>query len=148
LPTIEETLIKVKDDVLELDEEWAFVRKKINKRWLWLALSRATHQVVAYFIGDRTKESCKKLEGRIPERYKETFKFSDLWDAYNAVFPENHLSVDKTSGETCHVERFNNTIRQRLARYTRKTLAFSKSDFWHDLITHIFIIHYNLSLEI
>jgi insertion element IS1 protein InsB len=69
LPTIEETLIKVKDDVLELDEEWAFVKKKINKRWLWLALSRATHQVVAYFIGDRTKESCKNLEERLPERY-------------------------------------------------------------------------------
>ncbi len=57
-------------------------------------------QVVAYYIVDRTKESCQKLEERIPERYKETFKFSDLWDAYNVVFPENHKSVDKTSGET------------------------------------------------
>ena len=74
--------------------------------------------------------------------------FSDLWDSYNAVFTENHLSVDKASGETAHIERFNNTIRQRLARYTRKTLAFSKSDFFHDLVTHIFIIHYNLSLRI
>lgn len=103
---------------------------------------------MAYFIGDRTIESCQKLEEKIPERYKETFKFSDLWDSYNAVFPENHLSVDKSSGETAHIERFNNTIRQRLARYTRKTLAFSKSDYWHDLVTQLFIIHYNLSLRI
>ena len=63
-------------------------------------------------------------------------------------FPENHKSVDKSSGETAHIERFNNTIRQRLARYTRKTLAFSKSDYWHDLVTRLFIIHYNLSLRI
>jgi insertion element IS1 protein InsB len=124
------------------------VRKKINKRWLWLAISRKTKQVVAYFIGDRTIESCKKLEEKIPERYRETFKFSDLWDSYNAVFPDNHKSVEKGSGETSHIERFNNTIRQHLGRYTRKTLSFSKSDFWLDLVTHLFIIHYNLSLRI
>jgi len=131
-----------------LDEEWTFVKKKMNKRWLWIALSRTTKQAVAYFIGDRTTESCKKFEEKIPERYKETFKFSDLWDSYNEVFPENHKSVEKGSGETCHIERLNNTIRQRLGRYTRKTLSFSKSDFWLDLVTHIFIIHYNLSLRI
>ena len=130
-----------------MHEEWTFVKKKINKRWLWLALSRATKQVVAYVIGDRTEKSCRTLKEKIPEKYKETFKFSDLWDTYNAVFTENHLSVDKTSGETAHIERFNNTIRQRLGRYTRKTLSFSKSDFWLDLVTHIFIIHYNLSLK-
>ena len=131
-----------------MDEEWAFVEKKINKKWLWLAISRATKQIIAYFIGDRTIESCKKLKEKIPERYKETFKFSDLWDSYNAVFSENHLSSPKGSGETCHIERFNNTIRQHLGRYTRKTLSFSKSDFWLDLVTHLFIIHYNLSLRI
>jgi len=131
-----------------LDEEWCFVRKKINKRWLWLAISRATKQVIAYFIGDRTTESCKKFKEKIPEKYNETFKFSDLWDSYNTVFPQNHMSVEKGSGETCHIERFNNTIRQRLGRYTRKTLSFSKSDFWLDLVTRLFIIHYNLSLRI
>ena len=124
------------------------IRTYFNKKRLWLALSRETQQIIAYFIGDRTIESCKKYEEKISERYKETFKFSDLWDSYNTVFPENHLSVDKTSGETAHIERFNNTIRQRLLRYTRKTLAFSKSDYWHNLVTHLFIIHYNLSLRI
>jgi insertion element IS1 protein InsB len=131
-----------------LDEEWSFVRKKRNKRWLWLVISRKTKQIIAYFIGDRTTESCKKLEEKIPERYKETFKFSDLWDSYNKIFPDNHMSVEKGSGETCYIERFNNTIRQRLGRYTRKTLSFSKSDYCHDLVTHLFIIHYNLSLRI
>lgn len=148
MPTIEETLIRLKDDVLELDEAYSFVKTRKNKRWLWLAISRRTKQVVAYFIGHRDTKSCWCLFNNIPERYKDTFTFSDFWDSYEAVFTENHKSVGKDSGETAHIERFNNTLRQRLARYVRKTLSFSKSEYWHDLVTRLFIIHYNLSLRI
>jgi hypothetical protein len=35
--------------------------------------------------------------------------------------------VVKETGETAHVERWNNTLRQRLARFLRMTLSFSKS---------------------
>ena len=42
-------------------------------------------------------------------------------------------TVGKETGETAHVERWNNTLRQRLARFVRKTLAFSKSDHFHQL---------------
>ncbi|MGZ8215805.1 IS1 family transposase, partial [Methylomagnum sp.] len=31
------------------------------------------------------------------------------------------------SGQTSHIERFNNTLRQRVARLARQTLSFSKS---------------------
>ncbi|MCP4422125.1 MAG: IS1 family transposase, partial [Chloroflexi bacterium] len=52
----------------------------------------------------------------------------------------------KESGETAHVERWNNTLRQRISRYVRKTLSFSKTDKFHHLITKWFIYEYNLSL--
>ena len=55
-----------------------------------------------------------------------------------------HHSVGKESGETNHVERWNNTLRQRLARFVRKTLSFSKSDFYHELVLRLFIIRYNI----
>jgi len=42
------------------------------------------------------------------------------------------------------MERWNNTLRQANARYVRKTLSFSKSDFYHELVTRLFIIRYNL----
>jgi IS1 family transposase len=45
---------------------------------------------------------------------------------------------------TMPMERWNNTLRQANARYVRKTLSFSKSDFYHELVTRLFIIRYNL----
>src|SRR5436305_10062803 len=64
-----------------------------------------------------------------------------------AVIPEErHEAVGKESGELAHVERWNNTLRQRLARFVRKTLSFSKSDEMHEICLRLFIHRYNLSL--
>lgn len=68
LPELEKTLDEAKsDDILELDELWSYVLKKDNKRWVWIALCRRTRQVVAYFVGDRSEDSCRKLWKRIPD---------------------------------------------------------------------------------
>ena len=53
-------------------------------------------------------------------------------------------AVGKETGQTAHVERWNNTLRQRLARFVRKTLSFSKSDHFHKLALKLFIHDYNL----
>lgn len=135
------------DDILELDELWSFVFSKDNKQWLWLALCRRTRQIVSYFIGKRNKASCLALWQSIPEEYRNCKSFSDYWESYSLVFsPETHTCVGKESGQTAHIERFNNTLRQRLARYVRKTLSFSKSEFWHKIVTDLFIKNYNLSV--
>ena len=146
-PSIKDTLVPAEaDDKLELDEMWSFVLKKVNKHWLWIALCRRTRQVVAFVIGDRSEKTCLKLWACIPEEYKPCCTFSDFWAAYEKVFPkETHRSVGKASGETNHVERWNNTCRQSNARYVRKTLSFSKSDFYHELVTRLFIVRYNLA---
>ncbi len=132
--------------MLELDEVWSFVLKKTQKRWLWTALCRRTRQIVAYAIGDRSEVTCLKLWHSIPMAYKHCLTYSDFWDAYAKVFPkETHQSLGKESGQTNHMERWNNTLRQSQARYVRKTLSFSKSDFYHELTTRLFIIRYNLA---
>lgn len=131
---------------LELDELWSFVRKKSRKRWIWIALSRHTRQVVAYFIGDRSEASCRKLWQRIPEMYRQGHCYTDFWRAYQQVVPdEQHTPCGKDSGQTAHVERWNNTLRQRLARFVRKTLSFSKSDRMHEICLRLFLQRYNLS---
>ena len=136
-------------DKLELDERWSFVLKTTNKRWLWIALCRRTRQLVAFVIGDRNEETCRKLWDRIPDECRRCRTFSDFWDTYEKVFPkETHRSVGKESGETNHVERWNNTCRQSNARYVRKTLSFSKSDFYHELVTRLYIVRYNLKLSL
>ena len=147
LPPLEATLVEAQgEDVLELDELWSFVLKKANQRWVWVALCRRTRPIVAYFIGDRSEISCLHLWCRIPLAYKRCHSFSDFWDAYQHIFArDRHQSVGKDSGQTAHVERWFNTLRQRLARFVRKTLSFSKSDTFHEAIFRLFVHHYNLT---
>ena len=134
------------DLVLELEELWSFVGKKANKGWIWIALARHTRQVVAYVIGDRGERTCRTtLWERIPESYKGGCCYSDFWEAYRAVIPEErHEAVGKESGEElAHVERWNNTLRQRLARFARGTLSFSKSEEMHEICLKLFLHRYN-----
>ena len=147
-PNLKETLIPAQeDDILELDELWSFVRFRKNKRWLWTVMCRRTRQIVAFAIGDRSAKTCHKLWKRIPQQYRHCHSFSDIWEAYQEVFPEEtHRSVGKGSGQVNHMERWNCTLRQRLARYVRKTLSFSKVDYMHHLVTRWFIVDYNLSI--
>jgi IS1 family transposase len=136
-----------KSDVLELDEMWSFVYSKYFKRWIWVALCRRTRQIVSYFIGDRSAESCRAFWRLIPKAYRRCLSFSDFWEAYDEVIKTGkHHMVGKESGETNHVERWNNTLRQRICRFVRKTLSFSKSDEMHQAYLHLFVFNYNLSL--
>ena len=145
LPDLAKTLDPVRpDDVLELDKLWSFVLKKANNSWVWIALCRRTRQIVAYVGGDRSEQSRRKLWQRIPAAYKRCHTFSHFWEAYQKVFRiGRHHSVGRESGLTAHVERRNNTLRQRLARFVRKTLSFSKSDTFHELVLRLFIHSYN-----
>ena len=134
---------------LELDELWSFVCKKTNQAWIWIALCRKTRQVVAYMIGDRSKATCYKLWRAIPKQYRTGICYSDFWSAYAAVIPEDqHEAVGKETGETAHIERWNNTLRQRVARFVRKTLSFSKSQIMHDICLRLFVHRYNLETAV
>lgn len=145
LPALAETLLEGHvDDVLELDELWSFVGSKAQQRWVWGALCRRTRQVVAYWIGDRSEASAVRLWEQLPDAYRRCCSFSDKWNAYRYVFDhKRHRQVNKDEGETNHVERWFNTLRQRLSRFTRKTLSFSKRDDRHDGLLRLFLHRYN-----
>jgi IS1 family transposase/transposase-like protein len=147
LPDLHQTVEPAKaDDVLEVDEVWSFVQSKAQKRWLWTAICRRTGQIVAFVVGDRSQESCLRLYNKLPEDYKSCHSFSDFWKAYQ-LFPEPHQQVDKSQGQTALIESWNTRLRQRLSRYVRKTLSFSKSDAFHEMVTKWFIVDYNLSVS-
>jgi insertion element IS1 protein InsB len=130
--------------VLELDEMWSFVAKKANKQWIWLALCRRTRQVVAYAVGTRDEITCQRLWDRIPRPYRQGLCFTDFWKAYALVIPEEqHVASGKEAGQTNHIERFNNTLRQRLARLVRRTLSFSKKRLMHKISLYLFLHDYN-----
>lgn len=109
-------------------------------------MCRRTRQIVSYWIGERNEEACWRLWSWLPHAYRHCVTFSDFWESYDQVFGRlatEHHSVGKATGETAHVERWNNTLRQRLARFVRKTLSFSKSDAFHEIALRRFIHSYN-----
>ena len=63
---------------------------------------------------------------------------------YAEVLPAaQHRATGKGAGQTCHIERFNNILRQRLARFVRRTLSFSKTDAMHENCLRLFLHEYN-----
>ena len=123
---------------------WSFVLRRKNKRWVWLAQCRRTRQIVAFAVGDRSETTCALLWTRVPKGYKKALLYSDFWEAYQAVLPdEQHEATGKGAGQTCHIERFNNILRQRLGRFVRRTLSFSKCDRMHEMCLSLFLHEHN-----
>ena len=68
MPELVETLFLPNErPILELDELWSYVLKKVNKRWIWMALCWQTRQVVAFVIGDRSTKTCRRVVAKSPE---------------------------------------------------------------------------------
>lgn len=128
---------------------WSFVRFRKNKRWVWLAQCRRTRQIVAYAIGDRSEATCRLLWERVPASYKRGLLYTDFWSAYAEVLPQaQHRAVGKGAGQTCHIERFNGILRQRMARFVRRTLSFSKNDEMHEICLLLFLHQHNKRIQI
>jgi IS1 family transposase len=127
---------------------WSFVGSKQNAQWLWLVLEKTTRLIVAACVGDRSIETAKKLWRRLPKVWRNQAKFyTDFWQTYTEIIPpKQHQRVSKSSGKTSYIERLNNTLRQRIGRFARKTLSFSKNLENHIGIIFNFIHHYNEAL--
>ncbi len=95
-------------------------------------------------MGSRCRKTCQLLWSRVPIGYRHKRCFTDFYEAYCTVVPQrHHRPSHKTQGQTNHVERFNLTLRRRLARLARKTLSFSKSDTMHAFFVRWFLTDYN-----
>jgi hypothetical protein len=54
------------------------------------------------------------------------YQSSQRIDVQSVIPAERHNAITKQARKTNHIERFNNTLRQRLSRLVRDTLSFSK----------------------
>ncbi|MEG4175172.1 IS1 family transposase [Microcoleus sp. S13_C3] len=135
---------------VQMDELWSFVDSKGNQQWVWLALDAQTREIVGVHIGDRSAVSAQALWNSMPPVYRQcAVIYTDHWSAYDSVLPsKRHLSVDKDSGLTSYIERFNCTIRQRVSRLVRKSLGFSKKLENHIAAIWQFVHHYNANLQL
>ncbi len=135
---------------VECDEMWSFVGHRKNKYWIWLAIDRDTRGITGVHVGSRDRDGAKELWRSLPPVYRQcAVCFTDFWEAYKTVIPiRRHKAVGKETGLTNHIERFNNTMRQRISRLVRDTLSFSKKIENHIGAIWHFIHHYNESLAL
>ena len=129
----------------EADERWSFVGNIENKQWLWLVMNTANRQIIAFHVGGRGQEDAKQLLEKVPLVFRQ---HADFWSGYHILEEERHLAAGKQKGYTNHIERFNNTMRQRCSRLVRKTSAFSKKMENHIRAIKYFICHYNKYLAL
>lgn len=103
--------------IIECDEMWSFFYSKKNEVYIWLAVDRDTREIVGCFVGNRTRQSARQLWASLPDIYQQSaFAYTDCWQAYKTVIPhERHRAVGKETGLTNHIERLNNTFRQRVS---------------------------------
>jgi insertion element IS1 protein InsB len=132
---------------VEADELASFVQKKANKQWVWIAMDAKTRQIIAFHVGDRSHTSAEHLWAKIPHAYRQHATFyTDQYVVYEKVIPAaQHKAISKLARKTNHIERFNNTLRQRVSRLVRDALSFSKKLANHVGAIKLFICHYNLT---
>ncbi|MDD1422787.1 IS1 family transposase, partial [Dolichospermum sp. ST_sed1] len=113
---------------IQCDEMWSFVGDKSNKQWVWLAIDADTKEIAGCYVGNRDRSGAEGLRESLPPVYRQcAVSYTDFWSSYEEIFPlKRHRPVPKQSGKTSYIERFNNTMRQRISRLVRKTLSFSK----------------------
>lgn len=131
---------------IRCDEMHSFVGCKENKYWIWFAIDTCTKEIVGVHVGSRDKGGAKGLWDSLPPEYRQcAVAYTDFWESYAAILPsKRHRAVGKDAGRTSYVERFNNTVRQRVSRLVRKTLSFSKKAENHIGAIWFFVHHYNL----
>jgi insertion element IS1 protein InsB len=132
---------------VEVDEMSSFVQKKAHKQWIWIAMDATSRQVIAFHVGDRSRHSAKRLWAKIPHAYRQhATYYTDQYTAYAGVIPAaQHRAISKLARKTNHLERFNNTLRQRVSRLVHEALSFSKKLANHIGAIKLFICHDNLT---
>ena len=106
-----------------------------------------SRQIIAFHVGDRSRKSARRLWAKIPLAYRQHATFhTDQYVVYEGVIPTaQHRAINKLARTTNHIERFNNTLRQRLSRLVREALSFSKKLAHHLGAIQLFICHYNIT---
>lgn len=122
--------------VCEIDEQWSYVGKKSQQRWLWYAWWPHLKRVFAYALGSRGDDTLKTLLDRI-KGFNVRLFCTDDWGAYDRLLPEDKHLITKQFTQS--IERQNLNFRTRIKRLQRKTICFSKSVEIHDKVIGEFI---------
>jgi IS1 family transposase len=84
-----------------------FVKRKANEQWLWLARDKPTRQMIAFHVGDRSRQSARQLWANLPAGYREQATCDTDQDVvYQGVIPvARHQAITKEVRKTNPIER-------------------------------------------
>ncbi len=129
----------------ELDEQWSFVGKKSNQRWLWYAVDHKTNMILAYVFGTRKYKVFETLKAMLEpfgiQRY-----YTDNWGAYGRYLDTEKHEIGKAN--TQKIERKNLNLRTWIKRLNRKTICFSKLEIMHDTVIGLLINKVEFGIDI
>lgn len=54
---------------------WSFVQHKANQPWIWSAMDATSRQIMAFHVGDRSRDRGQELWANIPQVYREHATF-------------------------------------------------------------------------
>lgn len=130
---------------VELDEQWSFVGKKSNQRWIWLAVEHSTNIVLAYVFGRRKDDVFKDLKALLKPLNIQRY-YTDDWGAYERNIPASQHEIGKQN--TQKIERKNLNLRTWIKRLTRRTICFSKCEKMHDTVIGLLINKVEFGIDI
>jgi insertion element IS1 protein InsB len=105
-------------------------------------MDRTTRKIVGCCIGQRTVAGALGLWQSLPDAYLDAVCHTDRLSAdQSVVFGALHRI-----GGTQHIERFNATLRLRVAHLVRRSLSFSRKQANLEMLVWLFIHRYNASL--
>ncbi len=79
-----------------------------------VAQDRESRQILAVHVGNRGAEGARGLWQAIPEIYRQNATFyTDHWQPYKKVIPQEKHPYRKTKKDTNHIERCFCTLRQK-----------------------------------
>jgi insertion element IS1 protein InsB len=114
---------------------------------MWPALAATTRQVMAFHVGDRSRKRAKRLWAKSPLADRQHATFHPAQEVvYEGVIPAAPpRTINTLARQSHHLERFNNPLRQRVARLVREARSFSKQRANHSGAMKLFICHYHLT---
>jgi len=121
-------MLGLNNHIQEVDEIFTFFLTKINHIRIWIAQCRQTRQIVSFYLGDGSMESCKRMWRKLPYEYLKCNSFSDFWKSYNCLPTATHKKVGKETGETAHIERLIIQLDSDLAGWFGKVCLFQKKN--------------------
>ncbi|WP_245872670.1 IS1 family transposase [Deinococcus planocerae] len=128
--------------MLECDELCTFLGRHDRPLRLWLAMDRTTRRIVGCFLGQRDALGAFGLWESLLTPDLDAVCHTDRLATYKGVVFGGLHRI----GGTQHIERFNATLRLRLAHLVRKSLSFSRKQANLETLVWLFIHRYNASL--